>query len=114
MNSERLSPERRAHYCAVLDVAENAEEADIKKAFRDIALENHPDRNPDNAAAEAKFKAAAEAYTALTGKPEPSMAEILSPENIFEDSAKGRALQMIQKELLRRALEKELIKRKSD
>jgi molecular chaperone DnaJ len=50
-------------------VARDASQAEIKKAYRKAALQNHPDRNPDNPEAEERFKAAAEAYSVL-GEPE--------------------------------------------
>lgn len=53
-------------YYEVLGVAKAAEAAEIKKAYRRIALENHPDRNPGNQEAEERFKEAAEAYAVLS------------------------------------------------
>src|SRR6186713_1956326 len=53
-------------YYKVLDVPKNAAEADIKKAYRRMAMKFHPDRNPDDAEAEGKFKEAKEAYEVLT------------------------------------------------
>lgn len=50
---------------AALGVKKTASDADIKKAYRKIARENHPDLNPDDAAAEARFKAASAAYDFL-------------------------------------------------
>ena len=52
-------------YYEVLGVAKNASDADIKSAYRKLALQYHPDRNQGNAAAEEKFKEAAEAYSVL-------------------------------------------------
>ncbi len=52
-------------YYEVLGVEKNATEDEIKKAYRKIAIKYHPDRNPDNAEAEQKFKEAAEAYDVL-------------------------------------------------
>ena len=53
-------------YYEVLGVAKNADEAEIKKAYKRLAMKYHPDRNPDNKDAEEKFKEAKEAYEILT------------------------------------------------
>jgi molecular chaperone DnaJ len=53
-------------YYVVLEVTRTATEAEIKKAYRRMAMKHHPDRNPDNADAEAMFKEAKEAYEVLT------------------------------------------------
>ena len=53
-------------YYQVLGVTKNASEAEIKKAYRATAMKYHPDRNPDDKAAEEKFKEAAEAYEVLS------------------------------------------------
>ncbi len=53
-------------YYEVLGVQRNATEAEIKKAFKRLAMKHHPDRNPDNKEAEDKFKEAKEAYEVLT------------------------------------------------
>jgi len=49
----------------VLGVPRNANEAEIKKVYRQLALQYHPDRNPGNKEAEEKFKEASEAYEVL-------------------------------------------------
>ncbi|MFZ0613528.1 MAG: molecular chaperone DnaJ [Desulfobacterales bacterium] len=56
--------EKRDYYEA-LGVSRSATEPEIKAAYRKLALKYHPDRNPDNKAAEERFKEAAEAYEVL-------------------------------------------------
>jgi molecular chaperone DnaJ len=56
----------RNDYYRALDVARNAGEADIKKAYRRLAMKFHPDRNPGDKAAEEKFKEVKEAYEVLS------------------------------------------------
>jgi molecular chaperone DnaJ len=53
-------------YYEILGVAKNAGDDDIKKAYRKLAIKYHPDKNPDDKAAEEKFKEAAEAYEVLS------------------------------------------------
>ncbi len=52
-------------YYQVLGVSRSASADEIKKAYRKLALQHHPDRNCDNPAAEEKFKEASEAYSVL-------------------------------------------------
>ena len=53
-------------YYEVLGVDKNADDATIKKAYRRLAKKYHPDANPDNEEAAAKFKEASEAYAVLS------------------------------------------------
>lgn len=55
----------QSDYYEVLCVARNASPEEIKKSYRKLAMQYHPDRNPGDAEAEAKFKEAAEAYDIL-------------------------------------------------
>ena len=49
-----------------LGIAKNSTDAEIKKAYRRLAMKHHPDRNPGNATSEEKFKEAKEAYEVLS------------------------------------------------
>jgi molecular chaperone DnaJ len=53
-------------YYKILDLAREASEADIKKAYRRLAMKLHPDRNPGDKQAEEQFKEAKEAYEVLS------------------------------------------------
>lgn len=58
--------EQKRDYYEVLGVDKNADDAALKKAYRVLAKKYHPDTNPGNAEAEAKFKEASEAYAILS------------------------------------------------
>ena len=53
-------------YYAALGVAKDADAAAIKKAYRKLARDLHPDKNPNNAEAEERFKEVSEAYDVLS------------------------------------------------
>ncbi|MDY6828589.1 MAG: molecular chaperone DnaJ [Pseudomonadota bacterium] len=53
-------------YYEVLGVARDASDQEIKKAYRRLAMKHHPDRNPDDAGAEQKFKEASRAFEVLS------------------------------------------------
>ncbi len=52
-------------YYDILGVGRGADDREIKKAYRKLAMENHPDHNPNDPAAEERFKEASEAYEVL-------------------------------------------------
>lgn len=58
--------ENKRDYYEVLGVSKTASADEIKKAYRKLAKQNHPDLNPNDKAAEARFKEAAEAYEILS------------------------------------------------
>jgi len=60
-------------YYEVLGVSRSASDTEIKSAYRKLAMQNHPDRNPDDKAAEERFKKAAEAYAILADSEKRSM-----------------------------------------
>src|ERR1700756_4284673 len=52
-------------YYEILGVSRTATDQEIKSAYRRLAMRHHPDKNPNDASAEEKFKEAAEAYSVL-------------------------------------------------
>ncbi len=59
-------PVTKRDYYEVLGVARDCDESQLKSAYRKLAMQHHPDRNPDNRQAEERFKEAAEAYGVLS------------------------------------------------
>ena len=57
---------QKRDYYEILGVSKSADDAEIKKSFRRLAMKYHPDRNPGDKAAEEKFKEAREAYEVLS------------------------------------------------
>ncbi len=63
--------ESKRDYYEVLGVPKNADDSAIKSAYRKLAKKYHPDMNPGDKNAEAKFKEASEAYAVLSNPPNP-------------------------------------------
>jgi len=55
-------------YYEILGVGKTASEEELKKCYRKIAMQFHPDKNPGNKQAEERFKEAAEAYEVLSDR----------------------------------------------
>lgn len=77
-------------YYEVLEVHRNASDSEIKKAYRRLALQCHPDRNPGDAGAEARFKELAAAYAVLSdGSKRARYDQFGDPEDRGEGMAGG-------------------------
>ena len=72
----------RRDYYDILGVTRDATEADIKKAFRKLARQLHPDANPDDPEAEERFKELAEAYEVLTDEERRSLYDAYGHEGL--------------------------------
>src|SRR5205814_7082173 len=60
------NPVSKRDYYEVLGVSRDADEQQLKSAYRKLAMDHHPDRNPNDKHAEERFKEAAEAYSVLS------------------------------------------------
>jgi molecular chaperone DnaJ len=69
-------------YYKILGVARDARAEDIKKAYRQMALKHHPDRNPGSKEAEERFKEAAEAYSVLADPEKRSLYDRFGAEGL--------------------------------
>ena len=75
-------------YYEVLGVPKTASKSELKKAFYKLAKKYHPDANPDDKEAEAKFKEANEAYQVLSDDDKRAQYDQLGPE-AFEQATQG-------------------------
>jgi molecular chaperone DnaJ len=78
-------------YYETLGVARNAPEAEVKKAYRRLAMKYHPDRNPGDKSAEAKFKEAKEAYEVLSDQQKRSAYDQFGHAGVDPSAAAGAA-----------------------
>ena len=76
-------------YYEILGVAKTATADEIKKAYRKLAMQYHPDRNPGNKEAEEKFKEAAEAYAVLSDADKRARYDQFGHEGLHGASAAG-------------------------
>jgi molecular chaperone DnaJ len=76
-------------YYDTLGVARSASEDEIKKAYRKLAMQYHPDRNPDDKAAEEKFKTAAEAYEVLSDPDKRTRYDRFGHQGVASDFGSG-------------------------
>lgn len=77
-------------YYEVLGVGRDVSDGDLKKAYRRIAMKLHPDRNPDDASAEEKFKEANEAYEVLSDAEKRQVYDQYGHEGLDASNGGGR------------------------
>ena len=80
--------EKRDYY-EVLGVAKDASADQIKSAYRKLAMKWHPDRNPDNPEAKAKFQEASEAYEVLSDPAKRQRYDQFGPDGVKSQFGPG-------------------------
>lgn len=80
-------------YYKILGVSKDAGAEEIKKAFRKLAVENHPDRNPGDTGAEERFKAASKAYEVLSDPEKKAKYDRFGPEGMQAEYAGRRGFE---------------------
>ncbi|KAI9721878.1 MAG: hypothetical protein M1828_004973 [Chrysothrix sp. TS-e1954] len=88
-----LKKSKRKDYYKILSIPTDASDSDIKKAYRRLAIQTHPDKNPDDPNAEFRFKDVAEAYETLSDPQKrarfDSGADLEDPAEMFGGAAGG-------------------------
>jgi len=79
----------RRDYYEILGVARSASDEEVKKSYRRLAMQYHPDRNPGDKKAEEKFKEAAEAYEVLRDAEKRKIYDRYGPEGINGTGFRG-------------------------
>jgi molecular chaperone DnaJ len=80
---------QKRDYYEILGIPRNAEEEEIKKAYRKLAMKYHPDRNPGDKETEEKFKEAAEAYEVLRDQEKRSLYDRFGHEGLKSTGFSG-------------------------
>ncbi|GAB7339690.1 hypothetical protein MBLNU457_6266t1 [Dothideomycetes sp. NU457] len=88
-----LKKSKRKDYYKILGVEKDANDAEIKKAYRKMALVNHPDKNPDDETAAERFKDIGEAYETLSDSQKraayDSGEDLMDPSDMFGGGGMG-------------------------
>ena len=80
-------------YYDILGVSKTSSSDEIKKAYRKVAIKYHPDKNPDDKAAEEKFKEAAEAYSVLSDSDKRNQYDQLGHQRYQQFGSQGQGFQ---------------------
>lgn len=84
-----MSTGTRRDYYEVLGVSRDADVAEIKSAYRQLAVQNHPDKNPGDSAAEERFKEASEAYAVLSDPEKRTRYDRFGHQGVASDGFSG-------------------------